>query len=186
MPPQNATRINAWQAPIFSKRNLQERPCASIRPLIVPGRTSPLRTRKGKFTLGKDCSWNDADVTKILEQVHANEELIFSRILVVDSEGIGAIPLLPKNRRWNQAAYRSYDHNLGSGANLRERLMIAAEAGADYACAFNHDGQVDPKVVSGLLKVVKPVENIVAAYPLSLLMTMGLYNVTGTRRPHGR
>ena len=143
--------------------------------------------QKRKLTLSKECSyWNDADVTKILEQVHANEELIFSRILVVDSEGIGAIPLLPKNRRWNQAAYRSYDHNLGSGANLRARLMIAAEAGADYACAFNHDGRVDPKVASGLLRAVKPIEDLVAAYPLSLLMTMGLYNVTGTRRPHGR
>jgi len=117
-------------------------------PSADPSGTNVTSThQKRKFRLSKDCSyWNDADVTKILEQVHANEELIFSHILVVDSEGIGSIPLLPKNRRWNQAAHSSYDHNLGSGANLRERLMIAAEAGADYACAFNHDGQVDPKV----------------------------------------
>jgi GT2 family glycosyltransferase len=64
---------------------------------------------------------------------------------------------------------------------LCERLRIAAEGGADYAYALNHDGNFVAGVVSALLKAVEPLENLGAAYPLSYLTSAGAYNLTGTR-----
>jgi GT2 family glycosyltransferase len=124
---------------------------------------------------------NDKEVARILEEVHECEPEIFARILVVDSEGTTNIPILVKQRGWDDVIYRSYDHNLGSGANLCERLRIAAEGGADFAYAMNHDGSFDPGVVSALIKVAGRLENLGAAYPLSFLSSAGSYNLTGTR-----
>lgn len=125
---------------------------------------------------------NDEDVVRIIEQAHACDRRLFERILVVDSEGTGKIPDVIKDRGWDDVSYRSYDRNLGSGANLCERLCIAAEGGADYAYAVNHDGNVDPNVFSTLLKEAGSVEKIGAVYPLGLMTSAGLYNITGTRQ----
>lgn len=124
---------------------------------------------------------NDEDVARILDKVHESKAGLFQRILVVDSEGTGAIPRLIEDRGWGDVIYKSYEWNLGSGANLCERLKIAAEGGADYAYALNHDGNFDPGVVSALLKAGEPLENLGAAYPLSYLTRSGAYNLTGTR-----
>jgi GT2 family glycosyltransferase len=124
---------------------------------------------------------NDEDVIRILCQVHASLEKIIDKILVVDSEGTGVIPEFLKNSGWNDVIYRCYDYNLGSGANLCERLRIAAEGGADYAHALNHDGYFDAGVVKSLLKATEFVDSLGAAYPLGYFTNLGLYNLTGTR-----
>ena len=124
---------------------------------------------------------NDEDILRILNQVHASDEKIADRILVVDSEGTGIIPEVLKNSGWNDVIYRSYDYNLGSGANLCERLRIAAAGGADYAYAINHDGYFDAEVITSLLKAAETVDNLGAAYSLSYFTNLGLYNLTGTR-----
>ena len=124
---------------------------------------------------------NDEDVARILSQVHGCDQRLINRVLVVDSEGTRAIPKLIADRGWNDVIYRSYEWNLGSGANLCERLRIAAEAGADYAYALNHDGHFDPGVLSALIRAAEPLGNLGAAYPLSYLTNAGAYNLTGTR-----
>jgi GT2 family glycosyltransferase len=124
---------------------------------------------------------NDEEVLSILEQAHSSEEKPFDRILIVESEGTGVVPAALKDRGWDDVVYRSYDQNLGSGANLCERLRLAAEGGADYAYAINHDGCLDFKVVNSLLRAAEAIENLGAAYPLSYLTEAGRYNVTGTR-----
>src|SRR6266849_3465097 len=124
---------------------------------------------------------NDKDVVGILGQVRASLGKIVDRILVVDSEGTGVIPEVLKNSGWNDVIYRCYDYNLGSGANLPERLRSAAEGGADYAYAINHDGYFDAEVVNSLLKAAESVDSLGAAYPLSYFTSLGLYNLTGTR-----
>jgi GT2 family glycosyltransferase len=124
---------------------------------------------------------NDEDVARILGQVHGCKQKLIDRVLVVDSEGSGAIPKLIEERGWGDVTYRSYEWNLGSGANLSERLRIAAEAGADYAYALNHDGNFDADVFSALLKATESLENLGAAYPLGYLTSVGAYNLTGTR-----
>ena len=124
---------------------------------------------------------NDDDVIRILDQVQSFAQGIFERTLVVDSQGTGTVPSLLADRRWKQVIYRSYPHNLGSGANLRERLRVATEGGADYAYALNHDGNFDPEVIRVLLDAARPIENLGVAYPLGYLMTAERFNLTGTR-----
>jgi GT2 family glycosyltransferase len=124
---------------------------------------------------------NDEGVVRILEQVHGCGRRIFERILVVDSKGTGLIPSLIEDMGWDDVIYRSYERNLGSGANLRERLRIASEEGADYAYALNHDGDFHPETFSKLLKTAVSLPNLGAAYPLSYLSSVGAYNLTGTR-----
>jgi GT2 family glycosyltransferase len=124
---------------------------------------------------------NDADVIRILDQAHSSGEDVFDRILVVDSQGSGAVPSLVAERGWKRVIYRSYQCNLGSGANLSERLCIAAQGGADYAYALNHDGNFDVEVVRALLKAAKSLDSLGAAYPLGYLTTAKRFNLTGTR-----
>jgi GT2 family glycosyltransferase len=124
---------------------------------------------------------NDDDVIRILDQVQSFGRDMFERILVVDSQGTGSVPSLLADRGWEQVIYRSYPHNLGSGANLSERLRVAAEGGADYAYALNHDGNFDPEVIRALLDAARPLENLGVAYPLGYLITAQRFNLTGTR-----
>jgi GT2 family glycosyltransferase len=124
---------------------------------------------------------NDADVIRILEQVQSSGPNVFERILVVDSEGSEAVTSMIADRGWHDVIYRSYPQNLGSGANLRERLRIAAEGSADYVYALNHDGHFDLEVFRTLLNAAQPLANLGAAYPVGYLTTAGRYNLTGTR-----
>jgi GT2 family glycosyltransferase len=126
---------------------------------------------------------NDESVLGILEQTLQDPGSgIFERILVVDSEGTGVVPRRIEERGWRNVIYRSYEHNLGSGANLCERLRLAAEGGADYAYAINHDAYFDPNVVSRLLACAASQPDLGAIYPLGYLTNLGLYNLTGTQR----
>lgn len=124
---------------------------------------------------------NDADVIRLLTQAHSCGCECLERVLVVDSQGTDAIPLFLAEHGWNDVMYRSYENNLGSGANLRERLRIAAEGGADYAYALNHDGNFDPEVFRALLKAAQLIRDLGAAYPLSYLTAAQGFNLTGTR-----
>jgi GT2 family glycosyltransferase len=124
---------------------------------------------------------NDSDILRILAQVHNCDQKFFSNILVVDSEGTGAIPAAISQNGWTDVVYRSYDYNLGSGANLSERLRIAAQEGADFAYALNHDGNFDPTVLAALLNHGASIDKLGAAYPLSFLTSREAYNITGTR-----
>ena len=124
---------------------------------------------------------NDENVLRIIDQVHNSPKRIFDRILIVDSEGTGVIPGILAEKGWDHITYRSYDQNLGSGANLCERLRLAAEGGADLAYALNHDGYVDAEVVTRLVSAAESIEKLGAAYPLSYFTNRGMYNITGTR-----
>ena len=124
---------------------------------------------------------NDDEVIKLIDQTHISAPDLFERILVVDSQGTGRVPALIESRGWRDVEYRCYETNLGSGANLAERLKIAAAAGADYAYALNHDGVIDPPVVRVLLKAARGRKNLGAAYPLGYFTEPARYNLTGTR-----
>lgn len=116
-----------------------------------------------------------------MERARAFVHELFERILIVDSQGTGQVPAVIHARGWMDVEYRSYDENLGSGANLAERLKIAAEAGVDYAYALNHDGEIDPAVVRALLDATRRRKKLGAAYPLGYFTEPARYNLTGTR-----
>jgi GT2 family glycosyltransferase len=124
---------------------------------------------------------NDEQVIEIVDHVYKSAPDLFERILIVDSHGTGAMPTLIRERGWPNVEYRNYERNLGSGGNMAERLRIAASAGADYAYAVNHDGHVDPGVVRALLQAAITITGLGAAYPLGYFISVGLYNLTGTR-----
>lgn len=124
---------------------------------------------------------NDYEVLQTLEKVQSLPEKIFDRILIVDSDGTGDVPRAIVQRGWRDISYYSYPVNLGSGANLRERLRIAAEYGAHYVYAINHDTGVDLHMVATLLQAAEKIENLGAAYPLAYFSDVGRYNLTGTR-----
>ncbi len=124
---------------------------------------------------------NDNEILKTVERARVSVPGLFERILVVDSQGTGRVPAVIRARGWNDVEYRSYDENLGSGANLAERLKIAAAAGAEYAYALNHDGEIDSAVVRALLDAARGRKNLGAAYPLGYFTEVNRYNLTGTR-----
>lgn len=124
---------------------------------------------------------NDDAVLNLIEQAHSSAAGLFERILVVDSQGTGRVPQVIRERGWQDVEYRCFDENLGSGANLAERLKAAASAGADYAYAVNHDGEIDPDVIGKLLAAAQERKNLGAAYPLGYFIETGRYNLTGTR-----
>jgi len=117
----------------------------------------------------------------MLEGVQNLPTQLFSRVLIVDSLGTGEIPEFIARRGWQNVVYRSYDRNLGSAGNLSERLRLAAEAGADFAYALNHDGHVQPEVVRCLLKHAMRLPHLGAVYPLAYMSSAAAYNIGGTR-----
>ncbi len=124
---------------------------------------------------------NDAEVIRILHQVQSAGCPGLDRVLVVDSEATDTIPAFLAHHGWDHVLYRAYPRNLGSGANLRERLRIAADGGADYAYALNHDGNFDPEVMRALLQAAQTLGNLGAVYPLGYVTLAHRFNLTGTR-----
>lgn len=124
---------------------------------------------------------NDEQVLEILEKARALVPEIFERILIIDSEGTTRVAEAIRERGWNDVEYRNYPENLGSGANLAERMKVAASAGADYVYALNHDGKIDPAVVRKLIEAACGRQRLGAAYPLGYFTETRSYNLTGTR-----
>lgn len=124
---------------------------------------------------------NDEAVIRLIEQAQCSATQFFEKILVVDSQGTGVMTSIIQQRGWANVEYRSYQENLGSGANLAERLRIAAQAGVDFVYAVNHDGVIDPEVVRKLLAAAQGRDKLGAAYPLGYFTDTGRYNLTGTR-----
>jgi GT2 family glycosyltransferase len=124
---------------------------------------------------------NDDEVLTTVERARLLVPHLFERILIVDSQGTGRVPAVIQARDWVDVEYRSYAENLGSGANLAERLKIAAGAEADYAYALNHDGMIDSPVIRALLEAARGIKKLGAAYPLGYFTEPARYNLTGTR-----
>jgi len=124
---------------------------------------------------------NDQQIVTILERVHGLHVRLFDCVLVVDSLGTGQIPAAIAHRGWKHVIYRCYDRNLGSAGNLAERLRIAAEGGADFAYALNHDGNLQPQVFDCLLNHAIHLDRVGAVYPIAYFRGAAAYNLTGTR-----
>ena len=124
----------------------------------------------------------DAMVCALLDHVQRECADLFRTILVVDSQGSGAIAAHIKERGYTNVVLRDYDRNLGSAGNLSLRLELAAEAGLDYVYAVNHDGTVDRDTVTKLVAFVSTHARIGAAYPMRFMRGRNRYDFTGTMR----
>lgn len=123
---------------------------------------------------------NDHEIATTLHEVRSLPVRLFDRILIVDSLGTGEVPALIARLGIQDVTYRSYNRNLGSAGNLAERLRLAADGGADFAYALNHDGRVQSDVLLCLLKHAIRLHRVGAVYPIAYLSRAAAYNLTGT------
>jgi len=138
--------------------------------------------RGAKVCLAISSFRNDKEIGEILRAVHAMPDKIFDGIIVVDSLGTGAIPLLIAESGWSDVVYRSYNRNLGSAGNLFERLQAAADTDADFVYALNHDGVIDADAVCRLTDCASRLDRIGAVYPLHYLPGRDQYDLTGKQK----
>ncbi|MFH0899315.1 MAG: hypothetical protein V2A73_01670 [Pseudomonadota bacterium] len=111
-----------------------------------------------KVALGISSFRNDAEVVGKLQTACSPEgRSLFERIIVVDSCGTGAVGReierlgLGQDRQESRITYHNHDTNLGAARNLALRMKLAAETGADYLFAINHDGDLDLAAVEKLI-----------------------------------
>lgn len=103
-----------------------------------------------------------------------------AEVLVVDSEGTGAVPRAIEERGWgDRVLYESFDTNVGAAGNVARRLQWAAERGHDWVFAVNHDGSVDPVGVEALVAQGERMVRVGAVYPLRFKVGRGAYDLTG-------
>jgi GT2 family glycosyltransferase len=125
---------------------------------------------------------NDDAVLAILDALGAERGHPFHHVLVVDSIGTGELAAALESRAYPRVRYALFDRNLGSAGNLMERLRLAAEAGADYVYAINHDGDVAIDAVRALARFAAETPRVGAVYPARRYVRKGgAIDVAGTR-----
>ncbi len=146
-------------------------------PILAPAATMT-DTRQPRVCLAISSFRNDESVLRLLEA--SVDSTVFAHILVVDSVGTGVLATEVERRGWTKRVqYINSPENLGSAGNLARRLELAAAAGQDWVYAVNHDGVVDPAVVSQLVACGESRPNIAAVYPLHYKTGRKEYNLTG-------
>lgn len=126
---------------------------------------------------------HDEEIAQLLGQAARLAPDLFFRVLVVDSLGTGKIPELARERGWPWLEYRNSATNLGSAGNLAKRLEVAAELGADWAYALNHDGEIHEETIRALIRAATKEATLGAAYPLRRLQNRDdCFDLTGRAR----
>ncbi len=116
---------------------------------------------------------SDDAVLRVLDSACASGAHPFHQVLVVDSLPTGRLEDAIAARGYARVAYRAFDRNLGSAGNLMERLRAAAEGGADFVYALNHDGVLDLAVVEALVRFARTRPRIGAVYPARRYVNRG-------------
>jgi GT2 family glycosyltransferase len=129
-------------------------------------------------------SFRDDDaLERLLEHVESSCPSLFAGVIVVDSLPTGKLARTIQQRGWDFVDYRGFADNLGSAGNLAQRLQIAAETGAKYVYAINHDGLLESSVVATLMAEAEAAERVGAVYPLRrITQHQDRYDLTGLRR----
>lgn len=127
-------------------------------------------------------SYRNDDEVEALCLAAASEagRALFSRVLVVDSQGSGRLPRFLVERRLEEYVdYHSFPENLGAAGNLWQRLRLGADSGCEYLFAINHDGELDLEAVKAL-RDRATAQGLAAAYPLREIEP-DLFDITGSR-----
>ena len=126
---------------------------------------------------------NDQAVLKLVRDVlDTDRGGLLSDILIVDSQGTGAVPAAIREAGWERVRYFDHGSNLGSAGNLARRLELAAERGHRWVYAVNHDGEVDVEVVRYLVEIGESLTGVGAVYPLRYKIGRKKYDLTGRQR----
>ncbi|MBC7174072.1 MAG: glycosyltransferase family 2 protein, partial [Polyangiaceae bacterium] len=126
---------------------------------------------------------SDEAVLEILASVHSDGDHPFRSIVIVDSLSSGRIGDVIAEREYPRVEYRVFDKNIGAAGNLLERLRYAAEDGAQYVYALNHDAAVDVNAVRALVRFALERPRIGAVYPARRYIRKGgAIDTAGARR----
>lgn len=121
---------------------------------------------------------SDASVIVLLERI-IQEQWPVERIIVVDSLGSGQIEaFVHSHDLQGQVRYHGSNTNLGSAGNLKKRIELAAENGAEYVLALNHDAVIDRNIFNELV-AWSHLEKLGALYPLRFREGKQVYDLTG-------
>jgi hypothetical protein len=115
---------------------------------------------------------SDDPVLQLLSRAFADGQPRFAAVIVVDSQGSGAIPQAIDAHGWS-VTYISSDTNLGSAGNLDLRLRTAADLGLDWCLTLNHDGELDPAKVRRLVDHGRSRPRVGAVYPQLVFSSAG-------------
>ena len=128
---------------------------------------------------------NDGAVVALLEEHFDSWAGAVASIAVVDSGRQTSALETCLASRWPSVLYRHHRGNLGAAGNLKARFELAAEVGAEYLFAINHDGSCEGEAVGALYQAARSAEaegqRVGAVYPLRLVQG-GAYDLTGTSR----
>jgi glycosyltransferase involved in cell wall biosynthesis len=107
---------------------------------------------------------SDESVLRLLRKAFAEDQPRFAVVIVVDSQGSGAIQQAAENEDW-PVTYINSETNLGSAGNLDLRLRTAADLGLKWCLTLNHDGELDPAKVRRLAEHGETRPRVGAVYP---------------------
>lgn len=113
---------------------------------------------------------SDESVLRLLDTVEREFGRELKTVIVVDSLGSGVLQGTVAERGW---IYENSPVNLGSAGNLARRLEIAAEQGARWCFAINHDGMVSRQLVEALVRCGEAGERVGAVYPKRVMIARG-------------
>ena len=121
---------------------------------------------------------SDAAALALLDRIESQRWPV-EAVFVVDSLGEGGLESAVASRAWRRPVhYENHPENLGSAGNLRRRLELAVDAGADWVLTLNHDADLHLDAVQTLIRAAdRP--NAGALYPLKYLPGRGYYTLAG-------
>lgn len=106
---------------------------------------------------------------------------VFSDVFVVESMGDGGVAAHVKAKGY-AVTVKNISENIGSAGNLALRMQIAAEAGADWLYAVNHDGELSLDTLHHFMDAARQNPRAGALYPCRLVPARNRYDVTGGRK----
>lgn len=108
---------------------------------------------------------SDEAVLTLLEAIFADPHPDVASIIVVDSGGSGL--LAAKLAAWGGLVrYENSERNLGSAGNLKRRLELACETGAQWCLCLNHDANWSSSRLSAMLRLGQSQARVGAVYPV--------------------
>lgn len=108
---------------------------------------------------------SDVPVLALLERVFADPHPEAAGVIVVDSLGSGLLAEECAARGW-PVRYENADRNLGSAGNLKRRIELAAETGAQWCLCLNHDANWSAERLDAMLRLARSHEKVGAVYPV--------------------
>jgi GT2 family glycosyltransferase len=108
---------------------------------------------------------SDQAVIDLLSSIFRDPHDSVLQVIVVDSLGSGEISSACSSNSW-PVTYYNFNTNLGSAGNLRKRIELASELGAEWCLCLNHDANWNSERLSAMIETSHSQVGIGAVYPV--------------------